>query len=139
MPLPAVAGANAARHHHGDEGEVEHALHKMSSWRPSPNGAENPKAVDVMRAPRRHSRHNDEDQLSNAQESPPESYTPHVSWMWLQNVLNAIYDKRRIKRSPITPWMVEGSFHPQHLVGSLPPTKDRIKEGIMHKLGVRNL
>ncbi len=127
--MPAAAGANAARHKYMD-GSGKH--HKGGH-----GGDQRITAADLLRPPRRH---RDESEEEEEEQAPPEkSDTPQVSCSLLQRAINFIYDKRKIKRRPVTPWMVEGSFHPDNLVGSITAPKKRIREGIMHKLGIGDL
>ncbi len=130
MPMPAAAGANAARHKFMD------GTNKRR--RNDQGGDQRITAADLLRPPRR-SRDDPPNEEEQAKPEKPERQTPQVSCSWLQTIINFIYDKRKIKRSPITPWMVEGSFHPDNLVGTIPAPNKRLKEGIMHKVGVGDL
>jgi hypothetical protein len=129
MPIHVAAASNAARHHHNDDNRGR----GNNGWA----------RADSMRYPEDLLRQSVKSAVpggrSRKLESRAADDTPQVSCSLLQKIINSIYDKRRIKRSPITPWMVEGSFNPDDLVGKVPPPKERLKEGLMHKLGKREL
>lgn len=105
MAAPAVAAMNALRdkHQQGLEGSLKDTL----------SGS-----MPMHRGPRKDLMHSEKDKVK----VPPAENS-------VAGYVDRFVSKRILKRSPITPWMVDGTFKPDQLVGAMPPVEVRLREG----------
>lgn len=115
MAAPAVAAMNAVRDkpQQGLEGSLKDVL----------SGS-----MPMHRGPRKDLMHSGKDEVKEP--LPENSFAGYI---------DRFVSKRILKRSPITPWMVDGTFKPDQLVGAMPPVEVRLREGQVFVFSVSGL